>query len=266
MATYVFSDVHGHAAPLERAIARTNPSEDDAYYCLGDMIDRGPDPLGVISLVRSLPNVHVIMGNHEDLMMACMSDPDDGVNALNWGMNGGTVTAEALAELSEEEADEIVEWVSCLPAYDHVRVGERDYLLVHAGIDASRAAEGTFEDGEKLEDLLAAQELEDLMWIREEFWGAHTGLIDAEGRGPIVVAGHTPTPYLDRLSGDCDVRTRDEEGRATMARLGADESTGGVADRWDIDAGAAGGAGFGRVLVLRLDDGEEFYEDIAESE
>ncbi len=51
-----------------------------------------------------------------------------------------------------------------------------------------------------------------------------------------------------------------------MLKIGADESTGGVADRWDIDAGAAGGAGFGRVGIMRLDDGAEFYEDIAPDE
>ena len=266
MATYVFSDVHGHAAPLARALVRTHPTEDDAYYCLGDMIDRGPDPLGVIELVRSLPNVHVLMGNHEDLMMACMGAPDDPMNAMNWGMNGGITTSEALAQVSEEEADEIVEWVGGLPAFDYARVGGRDYLFVHAGINPALVGEGPWGDAERIGELLSAQRCEDLMWIREDFWGSHTGLIGEDGRGPIVVAGHTPTPYLDRISGDRGVSVRDEEGRPTMARLGADESTGGVADRWDIDAGAAGGSGFGRVLVLRLDDGEEFYEDIAEDE
>ena len=266
MATYVFSDVHGHAAPLERAIRRTNPSEDDVYYCLGDMIDRGPDPLGVIRLVRSLPNVHVIMGNHEELMMACMADPEDKVNALNWGMNGGIVTSEALAQVSEEEADEIVEWVSRLPICDHVTVGKRDYLLVHAGINAARVGDGPWDSDEKIAELLSTQSTEDLLWIRESFWGAHTGLVDADGHGPIVVAGHTPTPYLGLLTDGLVICAQDEEGRATMARLGADKSTGGVSDRWDIDAGAAGGSGFGRVLVLRLDDGEEFYEDIAPGE
>ncbi|WP_321973214.1 metallophosphoesterase family protein [Paratractidigestivibacter sp.] len=266
MATYVFSDVHGHAAPLKRAIERTNPSKDDVYYCLGDMIDRGPDPLGVIEHVRSLPNAHVIMGNHEDLMLACMEHPENQMCTLNWGMNGGCVTADALAELSEEEADAIVEWVSGLPTFAHVRVGERDYVLVHAGIDSARIGEGPWDTGEKIGQMLLAQKAEDLLWIRDGFWGCHTGLIDEDGRGPIVIAGHTPTVYLAQFVDDEDVCAADEEGRATMVRMGADESTGGVSDRWDIDAGAAGGAGFGRVLVLRLDDGEEFYEDIAEGE
>lgn len=269
MATYVFSDVHGHAASLARALTRIDPSEDDVFYCLGDMIDRGPDPLGVIELVRSLPNCHVLMGNHEDLMLACMSDTGDdldSIDAANWGINGGIVTSEALASLTEQEADEVVDWIAALPRYAHVTVGERDYLLVHAGIDPAAVTVEAPWDDEKLDALLSEQSPDDLVWIREDFWGAHTGLVDEMGKGPIVIAGHTPTPYLNRLCDELDGPVRDENGNARMLKIGADESTGGVADRWDIDAGAAGGAGFGRVGIMRLDDGAEFYEDIAPDE
>ncbi len=270
MSTYVFSDVHGHAAPLARAIERIAPAPDDIFYCLGDMIDRGPDPLGVIEQVRALPNCRVLMGNHEDLMLACMGDreaPIDSVNAANWGLNGGIVTSEALAGLSEAEADEIVAWVASLPRCAHVKVGERRYILTHAGIDPCRIeGEGPWDTDEAIDALLTAQDPEDLVWIREEFWGTHTGLIGEDGSGPVVVAGHTPTPYLGTIADEPELAVRDEEGRALLVKLGADESTGGVPDRWDIDAGAAGGAGFGRVCVLRLNDGEAFYEDILPGE
>ena len=69
MATYVFSDVHGHAAPLRRLLNRIAPSDDDRFFCLGDMVDRGPAPLDVVELVRTLPNVTVLMGNHEDYLI-----------------------------------------------------------------------------------------------------------------------------------------------------------------------------------------------------
>ena len=34
MATYVFSDVHGHNAPLQRLLNRISPADDDAIYTL----------------------------------------------------------------------------------------------------------------------------------------------------------------------------------------------------------------------------------------
>ena len=52
MSAYVFSDVHGHAATLARVLDRVSPTEDDHFFCLGDVIDRGPDPLGAAAIVR----------------------------------------------------------------------------------------------------------------------------------------------------------------------------------------------------------------------
>ena len=69
MATYITSDAHGHLHALDQALEQAAPGADDTVYVLGDMIDRGPEPVGVINLVRSLPNVHVLMGNHERLML-----------------------------------------------------------------------------------------------------------------------------------------------------------------------------------------------------
>ena len=90
--------------------------------------------------------------------------------------------------------------------------------------------------------------------------------MNERGEGPIVIAGHTPTPYLTGMLGEACGPTRNADGLAQMVKVGASGATGGVADRWDIDAGAAGGAGFGQVLVLCLDDGACFYEPILPGE
>ena len=257
MSTYVFSDVHGHRAALERVLDRVSPGEQDRVVCLGDMIDRGPDPVGVLRLVRGLPNATVLMGNHEDLMMACMNDPDDGLAGMNWGMNGGATTSEGLAALDPDEANELLSWVADLPRWTVARAGERLYLLAHAGVRLGAPVPPTWDD-EAARAYLSAQDPEDLTWIREEFWGADAGLSGADGKGPVIVAGHTPTPYLEGMAHDLDRSPLGEDGRARMVRVGS--------DRWDIDCCAAAGAGLGQVLVLRLDDGAEFYEPVLEDE
>ena len=266
MSTYVFSDVHGHAEPLDRVLSRVSPAKDDRVFCLGDMIDRGPDPVRVMRIVRAIPNATVLMGNHEDLMLNFFAHPDDHLSVANWAINGGKMTLNGLEAMDGDEAVELVNWADTLPRWSYTQVGDRYYLLCHAGLrPSSPASRGTWSD-DSVEALLKAQDPDDLVWIREEFWGVSTGLVGEDGLGPIVVAGHTPTPYLNVMTDLIDRPTRNDEGVAQMVRVGACEATGGVADRWDIDCGAAGGAGYGQVMVLRLDDGEEFCEPIREGE
>ena len=57
----------------------------------------------------------------------------------------------------------------------------------------------------------------------------------------------------------------EESGRGQIVRLGG-EDTAGVHDRIDIDCAAATGSEFGRVGILRLDDGAEFYASILPGE
>lgn len=266
MATYVLSDVHGHLAPLDRALARVSPGEGDALFVLGDMVDRGPDPVGVLRLVRGLACARVLRGNHEELMLDAITRPDDGLAVLNWGNNGGLATATGLARASREERAGLLEWVASLPSFAHVEAGGRPYLLAHAGIRPGVAPVPERWDAAGREAFLAAQDPQDLVWIREEFWGAPTGLVDRTGAGPVVVAGHTPTMLAERICDRPGAPALDASGRASVLWVGACEETGGVADRIDVDCACAAGAPQGRVAVLRLDDGEVAYEEVRDGE
>ena len=266
MVTYVFSDVHGHLAPLQRLFERVAPSADDTIFMLGDMVDRGPDPVGVMRFCHDLPGAHVLMGNHEDLMMSYMHAQNDPVARMNWEINGSGPTMAGLQALDAMVRDELLDWVGSLPVSALAQVGERPYILVHAGIRSEGLKPRPAWTLDDLRQLIAEQDIEDLLWIREEFWGAPTGLLDSEGKGPIVIAGHTPTVYLEGMADVLERSPRDENGLCRQVKVGAVPATSMVADRWDIDSGAAGGAGFGQVSMVRLEDGEEFYEPIREGE
>ncbi len=265
MATYVFSDVHGHAAPLRRLIERIAPADDDRFFCLGDMVDRGPDPMDVIAAVRALPHVCVLSGNHEDLMLSWLGDPGDGGLLADWTINGGGTTLAGFSDLDPEARDELVAWLESLPVYAVCTVGERIYVLVHAGILPYTGPARTWDEA-ALEELLAAANPQDLMWVRHAFWEHPTGLIDASGTGPVVIAGHTPTVYLGHMRASIDRPPLDDDGICQIVRVGNPDACGGVYDKWNIDSGAAGGAGFGCITIVRLDDEAAFSEPIRPGE
>ena len=185
---------------------------------------------------------------------------------FQWEMNGGSTTASGLASLSEHMCMDMVDWVDNLPLGAHLTVNGQAYLLVHAGIRPLNFSARSRWTDVTMDALLRYQNPEDVLWIRDEFWGQPTGFVDERGAGPIVIAGHTPVPYVEELADLYDRPSRNDEGECQIMHLGACEATGGVADRWAIDCGAAGGAGWGRIGIVRLDDGEEFYESIQEGE
>ena len=265
MATYVCSDMHGHVRAFDRLLSRASLTDDDHIYVIGDMVDRGPEPLEVLKLVRSLPNCTALMGNHESMMLDALADPSDAYNWLLWSQNGGMVTAEQLTTLVGEAYGEMVRWVRSLPLHEQVNVGGRDFVLVHAGIRPVVPREEGW-DAHALEEMLCAQDPDDLLWIREDYFGHHTGLMNEHGEGAIVVSGHTPSVVAEVYADVSDRPARNEFGFLQMLYLGADASTGGMPDRLAIDCGAGSVANYGQVCLLRLDDMEEMYERVFDGE
>ena len=146
MAIYVTSDAHGHVRALDEALSKISLTSDDTLYVLGDMIDRGPDPVGVINLVRSLPNARVLKGNHEQIMLDAIIGQDP-LDAETWDINGGWTTRQQLNEMEFEAYEELVRWAAALPLYAVVETAERPYLLVHAGIQTEAARAFLLEHG-----------------------------------------------------------------------------------------------------------------------
>ena len=140
----VVGDVHGHLDRLRYLLrmAGVVDAEDgwtgggDTLVVLGDLVDRGPDGLGVIELLMTLerqaPNwggqVHAVLGNHEVQLLAaaCFGElkrpgsPDS--FRADWLRFGGV--QQDLDRLQSHH----VEWLQRLPAMVLVD----DDLLVHA--------------------------------------------------------------------------------------------------------------------------------------
>jgi predicted phosphodiesterase len=60
----LLSDIHGNSLALDGVLADIEARGGvDGYWILGDIVALGPDPVGVLTRIRDLPNVTCIRGN-----------------------------------------------------------------------------------------------------------------------------------------------------------------------------------------------------------
>lgn len=180
-------DVHGHAAELQalhalvEAEAAARPAERHVVIHLGDYIDRGPDPLGVLDHVaRPLHGVHTaiaLRGNHEQFLLDLLDDTE-GLTPTwvrSWVQWGGGATLAALGldprrlptdrrgvfllrdALEEQLGPARLALLRGLP----LLCSAGGYVFAHAGIDPTRA--------------LDEQEPDAVMNLREPFLSAAGG-------------------------------------------------------------------------------------------
>lgn len=189
---YAISDIHGSFDAYRTILSKISFKSTDTLYVLGDAVDRGPEGIRVLRDMMDRPNVVPILGNHE-LMMAVslkllMREITEGsvselgeaeIGALSdWFANGGEPTLRAFNALPQNERFEIVEYLGEFSLYEEVRVGGRNYVLVHAGID----------------NFLPERSLED--YDPADFLEGRSGLTDAYWPDKTVISGHTPTRLI----------------------------------------------------------------------
>ncbi len=179
MAVWAIGDVHGCVDKLRRLWSEIAPGPGDTVVLLGDLIDRGPDPCGVLEFVlerRGQTRLVALRGNHEDLCTAWLRNPTPEAWRL-WMFNGGHATLESYGASPADPTaipDVHRRFLEHMPLWHR----EGEVVFVHAGL----------RPGVPLED----QDPEDLLWIRGAFYG-HPEAFDHP-----VVFGHTPFPRVFR--------------------------------------------------------------------
>jgi serine/threonine protein phosphatase 1 len=145
---YVISDIHGCLAAFRSALKAVHFSSRDTLYLLGDVIDRGEDPLGVLEELMMMDNAIPILGNHEYIAMQVLPvfaseiteesiaslSADDLIAYANWSQDGGDITMNQFQQRSREQQEAILDYLMEFSLYEEVSVRGRDYVLVHAGL------------------------------------------------------------------------------------------------------------------------------------
>ncbi|HQP09316.1 MAG TPA: metallophosphoesterase family protein, partial [Anaerolineaceae bacterium] len=91
MRILIISDVHANLPALEAVLAAAAPF--DSVWCLGDLVDYGPDPNECVERIRDLPNLTCITGNHEAAvlnLLAVESFNGDARKSALWTANALT--------------------------------------------------------------------------------------------------------------------------------------------------------------------------------
>lgn len=71
MRVLIISDIHSNLTAFEAVLAHAGDFE--RVICLGDVVGYGPDPEECVQLLRSLPNLTCIMGNHDAAVLNVIS-------------------------------------------------------------------------------------------------------------------------------------------------------------------------------------------------
>lgn len=123
MALYAIGDVQGCNAELGALLAAIRFSADrDQIWFVGDLVNRGPDSLGVLRRIRSLGDAATVtLGNHDLHLLAV---------ALG---SAPTRDDDTLSEvLAAPERDALLEWLAGLPLFHEDPA--LNVCMLHAGL------------------------------------------------------------------------------------------------------------------------------------
>ncbi len=147
---YVMSDIHGCYNEYLKALDIINFNDNDELYVLGDIVDRGNEPIKLLQDMMLRHNVFPIIGNHDYMALTVLKklcveiteenvethlNEDDMLNYIHWMNDGGKTTCEQFQKLSREDQLDIIDYLEEFTLYEEVNVNNKEYILVHAGLN-----------------------------------------------------------------------------------------------------------------------------------
>lgn len=190
--TYCMSDIHGDYEKYCRMLEKLRLGDADTLYILGDVVDRGPEPIAILRDMMARPNVRPLLGNHEYMAARCLRfltkqiteesvaelSSDHFMDLLHWQNEGGVPTIEGFRRLDTEERQAVLEYLLDFELYDEVEAGGESYVLVHAGPEH-------FSEDRPLWDY----EVHELIWTRLDYTKVYY-------KDRFLVTGHTPVAAI----------------------------------------------------------------------
>lgn len=131
MAHYVLSDIHGEGSRFWKMLDIIGFSADDTLFVLGDVIDRGTDGVELLRYILDADNIHMLMGNHEQMCLDALAPTATFLEQLRWNRNGNAATLQAVQAMLPEDRERLLEEMAKLPDHMDISVAGRKFHLVH---------------------------------------------------------------------------------------------------------------------------------------
>lgn len=144
MATYVVGDIQGCFSSLQILIEHMGfDVTKDRLWCVGDLVNRGPESLSVLRFVKSLGSRAVtVLGNHDLHLLAVHA----GIAELQ--------AKDTLQEVLEApDCEDLMLWLR----HQRMIYQEDQFLLVHSGILPQWSTQEALERAKEVETMLRAK-------------------------------------------------------------------------------------------------------------
>lgn len=227
MNVYVMSDLHGEGELFHAMLKQIQFSDKDQLYIIGDVIDRGANGIDLLLEIMETPNIQMILGNHEYMMLQYLSPDATEVDVRRWNKNGNAPTLDAFRKLEPELQEKLLAFLHSCPAHTDLYVNNKLFFLVHG---------------------FPGRDIHDCVWNRPT--------LDAENpiRGTTLIVGHTPVPNLLHPGMEDDEIITEMTDNGTLPEIL--HATGFI----DIDCGCSFDKPLKTLGCLRLNDMAAFYE------
>ncbi|MBN1587171.1 MAG: metallophosphoesterase [Candidatus Omnitrophica bacterium] len=122
MRTIIFGDIHGCYEEWQELLGKVGASDEDTLISVGDLVCKGPYTKKVLDLAMSLPNLKVVMGNHDlSLLKRWQNRQLDSLTT--------EYQQDAVRDMGAG-LDNYMNFIAGWPYY----IEHPDYLVVHAGL------------------------------------------------------------------------------------------------------------------------------------
>lgn len=131
MAHYVMGDIHGEADRFHAMLKKICFSEEDILILLGDVIDRGADGIALLLEIMEMPNVIMLLGNHEYMMLQYLSPEATSTEIRRWNRNGNAPTLAAYLKQKAKVQQRIIAYLRTLPIHLELEINGNRFYMVH---------------------------------------------------------------------------------------------------------------------------------------